>query len=77
MSFLRIRGSPPVKRQAWVPSSLASVRTRFISSYVRLCLWPYSAAQQPVQCMLQAEVGSIRISQGMLQPYFSAFFWAC
>ena len=34
-------------------------------------LLPYSAAQQPVQCRLQAEVGSIRMAQGMLQPYFS------
>lgn len=39
---------------------------------VRLCLWPYSAAQQPVQCILQAEVGSIRISHGTLMSYFPA-----
>ena len=30
---------------------------------------PYSAAQQPVQCRLQAEVGSIRMAQGTLQPF--------
>ena len=30
-----------------------------ICSKVRLWLWPYSAAQQPVQRMLQAAVGSI------------------
>ena len=34
----------------------------------------YSAAQQPVQWRLQAEVGSIRIAQGMLQLYFSRAF---
>lgn len=34
-------------------------------------LLPYSAAQQPVQWRLQAEVGSIRMAQGTLQPYFS------
>ena len=37
-------------------------------------LLPYSAAQQPVQCRLQADVGSGRMAQGMLQPYFSACF---
>ena len=42
-----------------------------ISSKLRLSLLPYSAAQQPVQCRLQAEVGSSRIAQGILQPYFS------
>ena len=31
---------------------------------------PYSAAQQPVQCRLHAEVGSSKIAHGMLQPYF-------
>ena len=38
----------------------------------RFSLWPYSAAQQPVQCILQAEVGSRRIAQGTLQLFFSA-----
>ena len=41
-----------------------------ISSRLRFRRLPYSAAQQPVQCRLQAEVGSSRIAQGMLQPYF-------
>ena len=73
MSFFRSSGSPPVKMQAWVPRALASVSTRSISSKVRLCLWPYSAAQQPVQCILQAEVGSIKISHGTLISYLAAF----
>ena len=38
-----------------------------ISSNVRFNLLPYSAAQHPVQCRLHAEVGSIKISHGMLQ----------
>ena len=38
------------------------------SSKVRFSLLPYSAAQQPVQCRLQAEVGSSRMAQGILQP---------
>ncbi len=42
-----------------------------ISSKVRLSLWPYSAAQQPVQCRLQALVGSSRMAQGMLHWYLS------
>ena len=37
------------------------------SSKVRLSRLPYSAAQQPVQCMLHAEVGSSRMAQGTLQ----------
>ena len=36
-------------------------------SRLRLRRLPYSAAQQPVQCMLQAEVGSSRMAQGTLQ----------
>ncbi len=35
-----------------------------ISSNVRLSLLPYSAAQQPVQCRLQALVGSSRMVVG-------------
>ena len=38
------------------------------SSKDRFRRLPYSAAQQPVQCMLQALVGSIRMAQGTLQP---------
>ena len=34
-------------------------------------MFPYSAAQQPVQWRLQAEVGSSRMAQGILQPYRS------
>ena len=34
-------------------------------------MWPYSAAQQPVQRRLQALVGSMRMAQGMLQRCFS------
>ena len=41
-----------------------------ISSKLRFSLLPYSAAQQPVQCRLQAEVGSSRMTHGMLQLYF-------
>ena len=37
------------------------------STNVRFNLCPYSAAQHPVQCKLQALVGSIKISHGMLQ----------
>ena len=33
-------------------------------------------AKQPVQRILQAEVGSMRISHGTLISYFSAVFWA-
>lgn len=77
MSALRMSGSPPVKRQAWVPSSAPSVSTRSISSKVRFCLWPYSAAQQPAQRILQALVGSMRTIHGMLQSYFSEFARAC
>ena len=66
-----------VKRQAWVPSSAPSVSTRSISSKVRFCLWPYSAAQQPAQRILQALVGSMRTIHGMLQSYFSEFARAC
>ena len=33
-------------------------------------MFPYSAAQHPVQCRLQALVGSRRIAHGILQPYF-------
>ncbi len=40
----------------------------------RLSLWPYSAAQQPVQWRLQALVGSSRMAQGMLHWYFSRAF---
>ena len=36
-------------------------------------MWPYSPAQQPTQCMLQAEVGSNRISHGMLHWYLTRF----
>ena len=43
-----------------------------ISSYVRFIFAPYSAAQQPMQCLLQADVGSNRMAQGMLQPYFAS-----
>lgn len=35
---------------------------------------PYSAAQQPVQCRLQALVGSSRMAHGMLHWYFSRDF---
>lgn len=41
----------------------------------RFQLW-CSSAQQPVQRILQAEVGSMRISHGTLISYFSAVFWA-
>ena len=44
-----------------------------ISSFVRLCLWPYSADQQPLHFKLHALVGSKRIIHGILQPYFSLF----
>ena len=33
--------------------------------------------QQPSQCILQAEVGSNRMSMGTLQLYFSRFAWTC
>ena len=42
------------------------------SSKERFRRLPYSAAQHPVQCMLQAEVGSRRIAHGTLQFSFSA-----
>ena len=35
-----------------------------VVSRLRFSLWPYSAAQQPVQWRLQAEVGSSRIAHG-------------
>ena len=44
-----------------------------ISSNVKFSLFPYSAAQHPVQCKLQAEVGSNKIAQGTLHPYFFGF----
>ena len=53
---------------------LTLVMMESISSKDRFSLLPYSAAQQPVQCRLQAEVGSSRMAQGMLQPYFSRIF---
>ena len=60
----------------WVPSSLPCVTIESMSSRDRFCWWPYSAAQQPVQCRLQALVGSSRIAQGMFRWYFSrALSW--
>ena len=44
-----------------------------ISSSDRLERWPYSADQQPLQCRLQALVGSKRMMNGMLHLYFSLF----
>ena len=38
----------------------------------RFSLWPYSAAQHPVQCRLQALVGSRRIAHGTLQLFCAA-----
>ena len=47
-----------------------------IVSRERFSLCPYSAAQHPVQCRLQAEVGSNKIAQGTLQSSFSSVsFW--
>ena len=69
-SFLRTRGSPPVYMYIYTPISLPWVIMESISSKVRFSLLPYSAAQQPVQCRLQAEVGSSRMAQGILQLYF-------
>ena len=43
-------------------------------SKLMFSLLPYSAAQQPVQCRLQAEVGSIKMAQGMLQLCSAAAF---
>ena len=54
----------------YTPISLPWVIMESISSKVRFSLLPYSAAQQPVQCRLQAEVGSSRMAQGILQLYF-------
>ena len=42
-----------------------------ISSKDRFNWCPYSAAQQPVQCKLHADVGSNNTAQGILQLYFS------
>ena len=74
MSFLRTIGSPPVKRNMYVPISLAWLTMLSISSYVRLSLLPYSAAQQPVQWRLHALVGSMSMAQGTLQPCSSLTF---
>src|SRR5690606_39620656 len=38
----------------------------------RLSLPPYCAAQHPVQCRLQALVGSMRMAQGTLQSYLAS-----
>src|SRR5699024_9922841 len=51
-----------------VPSSLPCVTIESSSSRVRFSRFPYSAAQQPVQCILHADVGSRRIAHGILQP---------
>ena len=75
-SALRTSGSPPVSRNAWIPSSSAWVHMLSISSKLRFSRFPYSAAQQPVQCRLHALVGSSNNTHGMEQPYFSAFFLA-
>ena len=73
ISALRTSGSPPVSMYRYTPSSLPWVMILSISSKLRLFLWPYSPAQQPTQCMLQALVGSNRISQGMLHWYLTRF----
>ena len=72
-SFLRTSGSPPVSIYRYTPSSLPCVTILSMSSKLRLFLLPYSPAQQPTQCILQAEVGSNKISQGMLHWYLTRF----
>ena len=50
-----------------MPSSLPCCIMLSISSYVRFSLFPYSAAQQPVQCRLQAiEVNGFVFASGQI-----------
>ena len=73
---MRTMGSPPEKMYIKVPSSLPCWMMLSMVSRLMFSLLPYSAAQQPVQCRLQAEVGSIKMAQGMLQLYWAmAFSW--